>query len=149
MKAPPRALQTCEENFGPFPDRQDYYQIRIIVSCPVSSMLNQEGCFLLKEPVLRWTFSFQVCVCVLFEGLFRTELNSGHSSRRHVGSRRHAASRQVPTSFVIFNINLFTLTQIALFFLQMDTQSAVDNLLVDIFLIHRELAKKGETKRVK
>lgn len=111
-------------------------------------MLNQEGCFLLKEAVLRWTFSFQGCVRVLFEGLFRIKLNSGHSSRRHVSSRRHAASRQVPTSFVIFNINLFTLTQIALFFfLQMDTQSAVDNLLVDIFLIHRELAKKKEKQK--
>lgn len=51
-----------------------------------------------------------------------------------VSYRCHAASRHVPTSFVIFNINLFTLTQIALFFLQMDTQSAEDNLLVDIFL---------------
>ena len=64
--------------------------------------------------------------------------------------RRQAASRQAATSFVTFNINLFTLTQIALFFsLQMDTQSAVDNLLVDIFLNTLNWLKKKQKKTPK
>lgn len=66
-------------------------------------------------------------------------------------SRRHVAPRHVPSSFVIFNINLFTLTQIALFFFfskwthsqQWTTYWLTSSLYTVNWL------KEGETKRIK
>lgn len=62
------------------------------------------------------------------------------------GGRQHPHQCSQHFSFLI---EIFvTLTQIAHYFfsLHMDTQSAVDSLLVETFLIHRELAKRRKKK---
>lgn len=80
----------------------------------------------------------QICVFCL-SVLLQWQLRA--SSR--AGVKQHHTSG----TFVVFNRNLITLTQIALFFfLQMDTQSAVDNLLVDIFLNTPNWLKQKENQ---